>query len=65
MLPSLSGDYPNGSAEVDQLSNNVIRDLLFLTVLTGIRKATVCAIRREDVSLQKATLTHPETQGWG
>jgi integrase len=50
-------------AEVDELSNNVIRDLLVLTVLTGLRKATVCAIRREDVSLQKATLTIPKPKG--
>ncbi len=50
-------------AEVDELSNNVIRDLLFLTVLTGLRKATVCAIRWEDVSLQKATLPIPKPKG--
>jgi integrase len=54
---------PKWFTEVNRLKNPVIRDLLLLTVLTGLRKATVCAIRREHINLQKGTLFIPKPKG--
>jgi integrase len=47
----------------EALNNPVVRDCLLFTVLTGLRKATVCAIRREDIELQRGTLHIPKPKG--
>jgi integrase len=54
---------PKWFTEVNRLKNPVIRDLLLLTVLTGLRKATVCAIRRDHINLLKGTLFIPKPKG--
>jgi len=50
-------------AEVQALDNAIVRDCLLFTVVTGLRKATVCAIRRQDIDLQRCTLHIPRPKG--
>jgi integrase len=49
--------------EVDALTNDVLRDLLLFTVLTGLRKATVCAINCEHIDTGTRTLFIPKPKG--
>jgi len=54
---------PEWFAQVEALNNAVVRDCLLFTVLTGLRKATVCAIRRQDIDLQRGTLHIQKPKG--
>jgi hypothetical protein len=54
---------PNWFAEVAAMRNHMKRDLFLLTVLTGLRKATVRGIWCEQVDLATATLSVPNPKG--
>jgi hypothetical protein len=50
-------------AEVAAMGNHIKRDLFLLTVLTGLRKATVRGIWCEQVDLKTGTLSVPRPKG--
>jgi integrase len=54
---------PKWFGSLSKIRNEVKRDLLLLTILTGLRKATVCTIRREAVDLELGTLHIPRPKG--
>ena len=54
---------PNWFSEVSAMRNEIKRDLFLLTVLTGLRKASVRGISREQIDLTTGTLSVPRPKG--
>jgi integrase len=58
-LASLPGWFEN----VAEMRNEMKRDLFLLTLLTGLRKATACSVRREAIDLKHGSLHIPRPKG--
>jgi integrase len=56
-------DLPTWFREIVFMRNDVKRDLLLLILLTGLRKASASAIRREHINLTAETLHIPRPKG--
>jgi integrase len=54
---------PKWFAEIGAIKNPVIRDCLLFAVVTGLRKATVCAIRREHIEVRKGVVFISQPKG--